>query len=217
METRPDAMNRMLIGAHHAVYLVRPRWVPSTSGSKSRCHTLARNVGALHFPGGWAILSISSKKHDAVLLDVGERLGLDVRRRNRSFCRFFRRSGTLSASVTRHLGDPLRCPRTAEFAGTMPWSWLVRSSMPGGAMISILRRRAGATPRFSTSRSSKLGLRAASCGISAASDESGPAAGRGNSTSRARPATSTSRMRLLGGVRPARIAPPCALRLRASA
>ena len=112
-------------------------------------HALARHVGAVHLLPARDLVDLV-EEDDAVLLDGGERLGLDLVVVE-ELARPPRRS---AASSPRRPSSSSACAAPPPICWNMPWIWLVRSSMPGGAMISICG--GSSETSISTSLSSSL-------------------------------------------------------------
>ena len=140
----PDAMKRMW-SVFTMPYLVATV-VPSTIGRRSRC-TPWRETSAPCVSERDAILSISSRNTMPFCSAAASAFALtssSLRRRAASSS-----VSCFIASATVILRSFLRPP---PICWNMPWIWVVSSSMPGGAMISIC---AGSTDTStSTSRSS---------------------------------------------------------------
>jgi hypothetical protein len=155
----PEAMNRMwsVLIMPYLVFTVQP----SISGSRSRC-TPSRDASAPPWASPrWAHLVDFVDKHDAVLLDRFQCVGFE-------FLFVDQLAGLLFLQhASRH---PSPCP-LAVFACPEPrlenrlCSWLVISSMPGGAMMST---PTDDRPDRFRSRGHPAGLRAVSCGKSGA-------------------------------------------------
>ena len=125
----PEAMNSTW-SVRTIPYLV-DTVVPSTSGSRSRC-TPWRETSAPCVSWRLAILSISSRKTMPFCSTLASALALISS--SLSSLPASSSVSSFSASATVIFFSLRRLP---DICWNMPWIWLVRSSMPGGAMISI--------------------------------------------------------------------------------
>ena len=142
----PDAMNRMWSVRTCPYFVVTV--VPSTSGSRSRC-TPCRETSAPWISWRLAILSISSRNTMPFCSTAASAMALI----SSSFSSFAA-SSSVSAFIASATVIFLTLRRAPPICWNIPCSWLVSSSMPGGAMISICGARSEIST--STSLSSRL-------------------------------------------------------------
>ena len=176
-----------VVGAHHPV--LGRHGGALDQRQEVALHALARDVGSLHFLAARDLVDLV-EEHDAVLLDVGERPRLDLVV-GQELGRFLVGEHLQRLGDT-HLGDLAPAARELrEHALQLA----VRSSMPGGAMISICGGVSETSS--STSRSSSLPSRSILRNFCRAAESVGCMSWK--FTSRAG-GSSTSRIALLGRV-----------------